>query len=171
MTRSVTIALTICVLLATSCTSGMRMFSATPARLSTSVAEGRSPDLHTGNPFGYWLWKEDDGTWHLRTTAARQAHRFQGAIRPSIAGSIQALSGVNLNPGGRRRPSDVLRMEGSNIVFEFTTHQGLVGFDFQLVGRSSLEFDLRIDQDSDPGKIFIGKAQANPEKAHLILSP
>src|SRR5829696_8322266 len=99
MTRSSTIALTICVLLATSCASGVRMFSTRPAHLNTSVAEGRSPGLHTGNPFGYWLWKEDDGTWHLRTTAARQGHRLQGAIRPSVAGSSQSFSGVNLHPG------------------------------------------------------------------------
>src|SRR4051812_36514358 len=171
MTRLANLVLTLCLLLGTSCSSGIRMFSTTPAHSSTNVAEGRSPALHTGNPFGYWLWKEDDGTWHLRTTAARQAHRFQGMIRPSVAGSIQALSGVNLSPGGRRRSADVLRMDGSNIVFEFATHQGLVGLDFQVVGKSDLEFDLRIDQDADPGKIFMGKAQANPPKAHFILSP
>lgn len=147
------------------------MFSTVSASLVASVADGRSSDLHTGNPFGYWLWREDDGTWHLRTTAARQGHRFQGAIRPGVSGAIQALNGVNLSAGGRRRPSDALHMDGSNIVFDFITHQGLVGLDFQLVGKSSLEFDLRIDEDADPAKIFIGKSQVNPEKAHFVVSP
>lgn len=147
------------------------MFGTTPAQLSASVAEGRSSDLHTGNPFGYWLWKEADGTWHLRTTAARQGHRFQGVIRPGVAGAIQALNGVNLSAGGRRRPSDALHLDGNDIVFDFITHQGLVGLDFQLVGKSSLEFDLRIDEDADPGKIFIGSTRTTPAKAHFILAP
>src|SRR5205823_1793951 len=159
----------LCALLIPACETAKPTLRTTPVPLSTTAADGRSPDLHSGNHFAYWVWKEDDGTWHLRTTAARQGHRFQGRIHPADAGSIQALAGVGLQAPSRRRKGDQLGMVDNDVVFDFTTHENLDGLDFQLVGNPCLEFDLRIDGDSDPGKVFLGRNKARPEKAHFTL--
>jgi hypothetical protein len=162
----------LCPLFFSACETGMQMSHTTPAQLSVSLASHRSPSLHSGNHFAYWIWKDDDGTWHVRTTSARVPHRFQGIIRPSLAGSIQALKGVGLeNPGRRGRGGDRLEFVGGDVVFDFSTKDTEDGLDFQLVGNPCLEFDLRIDGDEDPGKIYVGKNQSKPGKAHFILCP
>src|SRR3954463_2866174 len=89
--KSRTVPAVIALLLLTSCATGIQMSRTTPAQISVTAADGRSPNLHSGDRFAYWLWKEDDGTWHLRTTSARQPHRFQGKIHPTTAGAIEAL--------------------------------------------------------------------------------
>src|SRR5438105_12831441 len=140
------------VLLLANCATGIQMSRTTPAQLSASAADGRSSSLHSGNHFAYWLWKEDDGTWHLRTTSARQEHRFQGRIHPMTAGSIEALVGVGLEGGGRRHRGDGMDMVEGDVVLDFRTKASEDGLDFQLRGNVCLEFDLRIDGDGAPGK-------------------
>ena len=166
------LALMLCALFFSACESGVQMARTTPARLSATVASTRSPALHSGNHFAYWIWKDDDGTWHLRTTSARVQHRFRGIIRPSLPGAIRALSGIGLEgPGRRGRGGDRLELVGSDVVFDFSTKDTEDGLDFQLVGNPCLEFDLRIDEDGDPGKIYLGKNQAKPDAPHFVLCP
>jgi hypothetical protein len=109
----------------------------------------------------------------LRTTAARQGHRFQGNVRASAPGAIQALTGVGIDPRGKRKRAggDHLKTENGEIFFDFVTKDNLDGFDFQLVGSSCVDFDLRIDGDPDAGKIFIGKNATKPEKARIVFCP
>src|SRR3954463_3875286 len=64
-------------LLVTGCISQIEIARAKPAQLKITVADGRSPALHSGDHFAYWIWREDD-VWHLRTTTARKSRRFQG---------------------------------------------------------------------------------------------
>ena len=136
-------------------------------------AGGRSPNLHSGSGFAYWIWREDDGTWHLRTTAGRQGHRFQGRVRSSTPGAIQALAGVGLDAPGRKKRGggDHLTTENGGIVFDFVTKASIDGFDFQLVGDSCVDFELRIDGDGDAGKIFIGKGGMKPDKPRVVFCP
>src|SRR3954470_15389386 len=96
-----------CTLLLSGCAAGVQMPKGLPDRLSANVASYRSPNLHSGSHFAFWVWRGDDGTWHLRTTSARVNHRYQGIIHPDIAGSIKDLKGVNLaGPGRRGRGGD-----------------------------------------------------------------
>lgn len=144
------------------------------ARMSFASAQGRSPDLHSGRPFAYWIWRDDDGSWHLRTTASRQGRRFQGRVRSTSAGAIQALTGVGLDPRGKRKRAggDDLKMERGEIVFDFVTKDSIDGFDFQLVGASAcVEFDLRIDGDGDAGKILLGRHAVKPDQPRLVFCP
>ena len=159
-------------LLIAGCATGARMPTGLPAQLNASVAVGRSANLHSGSHFAYWVWKEDDGTWHIRTTSARVNHHFQGSIHPDLAGSIQQLKGVNLaGPGRRGRGGDKLEMAGNDIVFDIHTSNTQAGLDFQIVGAPCLEFDLRLDGDTDASKIHLGKNQVKPDKSHFILCP
>jgi hypothetical protein len=162
----------LCALLLAGCGSTPPPIPTTAAQLDFAVATGRSPNLHSGAGFAYWLWREDDGSWHLRTTSGKQSHRFQGRIRTNVPGAIQALTGVGLDARGKKKRAggDDLKTENGEIVFDFVTKENIDGFDFQLVGSSAcIDFDLRIDGDGDAGKIFIGRSATRPEKPRVVF--
>ena len=151
------------------CLNAIQMSHSTPAQLAMSVADGRPPRLHSGDHFAYWLWRDSDNLWHLRTTTARKSHRLEGRIHPVAPGTISELVGVALE-GGRRR-ADGLGMVDGDIALDFTTKGEEDGLDFRFSGGAGLECDLRIDGDGDPGKIFIGQKQTKPDNSHFILRP
>ena len=163
------VAIATCSLLVSGCVNAIQMSSSTPAQLNIGVADGRSPKLHSGDRFAYWLWRDSDDTWHLRTTSARKAHHFQGRIHPIPPGRISELAGVGLE-GGRRR-TDGLGMADGDIALDFTTKGEEDGLDFKFSRGECLELDLRIDGDGDPGKIFIGQKQTKPGNSHFMLCP
>ena len=165
----IAMAIATCSLLVSGCVNAIQMSGSTPAQLNLSVADGRSPKLHSGDKFAYWLWRDSDDTWHLRTTTARKAHHFQGRIHPIPPGRISELAGVSLE-GGRRR-ADGLGMVDGDIALDFTTKGDEDGLDFKFSRGECLELDLRIDGDGDPGKIFIGQKQTRPGSSHFMLCP
>lgn len=71
--------------------------------------------------------------------------------------------------GGRH--GDEMGIVSGDLAFDFTTKGKEDGVDFHVTGASCLEFDLRIDGDGDPGKIFIGPKQTKPGSAHFMLCP
>ena len=151
------------------CVNAIQMSRSTPAQLDISVADGRPPKLHSGDHFAYWLWRDSDNLWHLRTTTARKARHFQGRIHPVAPGTISELVGVALE-GGRRR-ADGFGMVDGDIALDFTTKGDEDVLDFRFSGGAGLECDLRIDGDGDPGKIFLGQKQTKPGSSHFILYP
>ena len=164
------LALAACILLLTGCVNVVEMSRTTPAQLGAETANDRSPSLHSGDDFAYWVWKDSDGTWHLRTTAAvRKPHHFQGRIHPLTPGTIAGLTRIGLED--RRRRGDLLTMTDGDIAFAFFTRGDEDGLDFRLNGSAPLEFDLRIDGDGDPGKIYLGKNLIKPANSHFLLCP
>ena len=151
------------------CVSAIEMSRSTPAPLNVKVSDGRPSGLHSGANFAYWIWRDGDGMWHLRTTTANKSRRFQGRIHAVAPGTISGLSEVSVE--GSRRRIEGLRMVDGDIAFDFTTKGKMDGLDFRFIGESCLEFDLRIDGDGDPGKIFIGSRQTKPSSSHFTLCP
>ena len=149
--------------------NALQMSGSAPAQLNASVAEGRSPALHSGDHPAFWLWTDGEGAWHLRTTTARRSHRFQGRIHPVAPGAIVGLEGVGLEGG--RRHADEIGMVAGDLALDFTTKGAEDGVDFHVSGNCCLEIDLRIDGDGDPGRIFIGPKQTRPGSAHFMLCP
>jgi len=139
--------------------------SLNPPQLSASVANGRATDLGPGHPHAFWVWRDSDGLWHLRTTAKRRDHRFQGVIRPLDGAEI-----VNLRPVSADQ-RDRMGMVGRALSFEFHTTTQMDGFDFRLNRPACLEFDLRMDEDGTPRYIYLGKEKIVPEASHFILCP
>jgi hypothetical protein len=139
--------------------------SSNPARLSTSIAAGRSPDLATSTFRAYWIWHDEDGVWHVRTTARRVGRQFRGVVRPMTGGEITDMQGVGITGDDR------LGMVGRTISFDWRTRSSIDGFDFRLKGDACLEFDLRIDGDGTATYIYLGKTAAKPERAHFLLCP
>ena len=164
-----TVAIITCLLVVSGCVNAIQMSRSTPAQLSVSVADGRPPGLHAGDHFAYWLWRDGDSMWPLRPPPKSPAQRIQGRIHPVLPGAITDLAGVGIE-GGQRR-SDGLGMVEGDIALDFTTKGGEDGLDFRFSGGACLEFDLRIDGDGDPGKIFIGQKQTKPERLHFMLCP
>jgi hypothetical protein len=157
-----------CAWLVTGCVNAIDMSSSTPAQLNARTADGRSPALHSGDHFAFWLWRDEDNAWHLRTTTAGKSHRFQGRIHPVAPTAITELHVIGLEGG---RHADQVAMVGPDVSVDFTTKGKEDGMDFKVSGEACLEFDLRIDGDGDPGKIFIGKSQTKPASAHFMLCP
>lgn len=139
--------------------------SSNPVRLSASVAQGRSTELATGNYRAYWIWRDDDGVWHLRTTARRTGHRYQGVIRPLEGAEIVDLTLVGIDP------KDRVGMVGRALSFDWRTSRVIDGFDFRVKGNACLEFDLRLDEDGTTRYIYLGKDKTRPESAHFLLCP
>ena len=146
--------------------AGMHMSTSTPAPVSMVAAEGRSPRLNAGAPQNYWLWRDDEGLWHLRTTAPRAGRNFKGLVRPLPGTSI-----TDVKPIRELGPRDSVANNGKLVSFHYWTRNGVDGFDFRIVGGGCVEFDLRIDEDGNPNHIVIGKNDHHPRDAHFLLCP
>ena len=139
--------------------------SLSPSRLSTRAVSGRSPELAPGHPLGFWIWQESDGLWHVRTTAKRKDHRFQGVVRPLEGGEIVDLRLVSIDS------KDRVGMVGRALSFDFRTRSAMDGFNFRLRGSACLEFDLRLDDDGTPRYVYLGQDKIAPDSSHFILCP
>lgn len=139
--------------------------SPNPPRLSVDLAAGRAPELATGNHRAFWIWRDDDGLWHLRTTSRRVAHRFQGTIRPLPGSEIMDFKRVGLDPNDRAG------LVGRTLSFDWRTSRLIDGFDFRLRGETGLEFDLRLDEDGSSRYIYLGRDRTKPSAAHFLLCP
>ena len=139
------------------------MAPSTPAQVSTAVLSGRPTQLRSGANQSYWLWTDADGVWHLRTTTAGVRRHFQGRIRPDADVTLALSSGMI---GGGK---DAVALQGNDIVFNLETKGHQDGFDFRVNGDGCLEFDLRIDGDGNPGRIFLGKDNRTPANSHFLV--
>ena len=113
----------------------------------------------------YWVWTGGKGDWHLRTTTSKQRHRFQGRVHPLQGSSLSNLKTTRLEWGDR------MRLQGTDIVFDFSTQGGEDGFDFTLNGNSCIEMDLRIDKAPHPKLVVIGKGEVAPAASHFVVCP
>lgn len=141
------------------------MSASTPDRIAIRAADGRATALRIGARRAYWVWKDEDGVWHLRTTAGQSGRAYEGVIRPLPGAEITDLKPVGLGPNAE------LGMTGRTLTFRFRTRNGVDGFDFRLNGSACVEFDLRIDGDGDPAHIYLGRTQQRPALQHFLLCP
>lgn len=147
------------------CVAGLDMSTSTPAQLSTAVATGRPTRLVSGANQSFWLWVDADGVWHLRSTTAGLKRRFQGRIRPA-AGVTLTIAETTASEW-----KDGVALQGADLVFDLITKGHQDGFDFRASGSDCLEFDLRIDGDGNPNRIYIGKDNRTPTNSHFTICP
>lgn len=136
-----------------------------PVQMAAGLADGKPPRLRPGAVMAYWVWQSAKGDWHLRSTTARQLHRFQGRVHPLQGASLSNVKATRLEWGDR------IRLQGEDIVFDFSTQAGEDGFDFKLSGNACVEMDLRIDKAPHPKLVVIGKTEQAPASAHFIVCP
>lgn len=137
----------------------------TPTQLAAGLANGKPPRLRPGAVMTYWIWHSGKDDWHLRSTTSKQLHRFQGRVHPVQGASLSHLKATRLEWGDR------MRLQGEDIVFDFSTQGGEDGFDFKLGGNACVEMDLRIDSTRHPKLVVIGKTEQAPASAHFIVCP
>lgn len=141
----------------------------TPERLSASVVDGRAPAMHAGAGFSYWLWRDTDGIWHLRTTSRGRRHLFEGRIHADSPGALSLVTTISQETSGP--DADQVGLVDGDLAFALRTKDKQDGFDFRVARDTCLEIELRIDGDGDPAKINLGAAQTKPTKSHFLLCP
>jgi hypothetical protein len=137
---------------------------ASPIQMAAGLADGKPARLKPSAALSYWVWQGARRDWHVRSTS-HQLHRFQGRLRPLQGASLSHLKATRLEWGDR------MRLQGKDIVFDFSTEGGEDGFDFTLNGDACVEMDLRIDGTAHPKLIVIGKGEQAPAASHFIACP
>ena len=129
---------------------------------------GKPKDFAAGKPAHYWIWY-DEGTWHLRTTADKKQHRFNGQIEAAGGhfSEIADSKGAKLTPNV---DSFVYNKERTAVLIDFKSDTAVDGIDFKVEPFvTSLKFTLAIDGESQPKNISIGKAGDHPKQAVFTL--
>ena len=121
----------------------------------------------------YLIWHAD-GRWHLRTRASAETFTFRGTITVQ-EGKVAKIENFDDLENKRRgkKVQDVGKLNAvrDRIAFEFRTSTYEDGFDFTLgPGATALEFDLKIDDEPAPEKVYLGKKGANPPKGKFLLA-
>ena len=133
--------------------------NAVPVPTGSGVALGQPPHMGPGSPAVYWVWRDANGLWHLRTTTAKKLQRFMGKIT-AVTGQIADVKPVKLEF------KDRMVVGPKAITFAFDTAGHMDGFDFRLSDNQCATFNLH------PGggkEIHVGATEAQPPKHHFTL--
>lgn len=152
--------------LATGCvvyTKGAKPSKEVPT-LAASTADDRPAGFQETSGPGFWIWRGPKDGWHVRTTTSGKEHSFRGEV--AVVGGNGVMTDLRAN---RTELNDRVRGNPSGAAFEFKTAGFQDGIDFKIDPGNCLDFDLRLDGKSQPGKIYIGGRQANPPSSHFKL--
>ncbi|MCC6645877.1 MAG: hypothetical protein IT374_09940 [Polyangiaceae bacterium] len=130
-----------------------------PADAPKGLAEGKPAGAVAGAPEAVWIWHDAAG-WHLRTTTARNLHRFQGRVW-GAKGKIGNVTPTRTELGDR------FRKAGNWMFFDFNTKGGEDGFDFMVAESDCVHFMLTIDGQPQPSRIHVGAQGTSPPKANF----
>src|SRR5262249_37240305 len=114
---------------------------------------------------GFWIWRTDNGQWHLRTTSPGKLRHFAGAI--SVKGAkIKSANSVRPEAG------DKIQLNAGKIDFLVATQSGIDGLDFLPSDVDTcVLFDLTMDAEQVPDKIMVGHQEAHPLSARFTSCP
>lgn len=130
-----------------------------PSEAPKGLAEGKPAGAVPGAPEAVWIWHDAAG-WHLRTTTARNLHRFQGRVWGG-KGQIG-----NIRPS-RTELGDRFRKGGNWMYFDFNTKGHEDGFDFMIAENDCAHFNITIDGQPQPSRIHVGAQGTSPPKANF----
>ena len=116
----------------------------------------------------YYVWYDASG-WHLRSTA-KGLRTFSGAVRVKGA-RIKSAVPVGLSDGKQKGKPDAWRVneKRSELTFRFRTAAKSDGFDIDVEGEGTIEFELAIDGEQKPQAIFVGAKKRHPQSAPFVL--
>jgi hypothetical protein len=130
--------------------------------------QGKPEGYKPGNSAHFYVW-HSDGIWHLRTTTAKQRHRFQGLIQVQggVLTDLKVPNGEALGPNSDRI---AWNKDRTAILFDFVTDGGADGVDFKVHKKTDqLIFTLSIDGKPAPQRIEVGRKGRNPDTAKFVL--
>jgi hypothetical protein len=123
---------------------------------TSRMPDGRPP-FAAGAPEGYWIWQDARG-WHLRATSD-VPHRFHGVVE-SVDGTV-----AEVRPIGVRR--GVSPGEDA-IAFDWESSGAEQGFDWA-ASDDCARFELYIDGDTRPLRVFLGGAEQSPARVPFAV--
>lgn len=124
--------------------------------------EGQPRSFKAGLTHRYFVWHDQTG-WHVRTTTAKEKHRFHGEV-VAIDGIIGQLSPLP----GERFDRAKLSPNKDRIIFDLITVKDLDGFDFKSEAKE-LRFKLFMDDKERPELVFVGLTAANPSLVPFVM--
>jgi len=112
----------------------------------------------------YYVWYDDSG-WHVRSTAKGQ-RTFHGTISVKDA-RIKSCVPIGLKDGKQKGQPDAWRVneKRTQLTFRFKTSTKSDGFDIDVEGDGTIEFELAIDNEQKPQAIFVGENKRHPAKS------
>jgi hypothetical protein len=129
--------------------------------VSNNLTAGVPPSFHPNASPAYWIWRDPDGLWHIRTTSNKgTVHRFWGAVAP------QGATVASIQPS-RMEFNDHIKFSSKHVWWTFDTAGHSDGFDFRTAGGGQcVRFNLQGSQ-----LIYIGAKQFTPGSNHFELCP
>lgn len=109
-------------------------------------ADGQ-PNVISGQDAGYFVWTDGDRV-HIRVLTDGSRHTFSGQAIGN--GAI-----VRVEPLAQEGIDVTIRENVNQMDFQWATAGGPEGLDFTFTG-STLQLNLRIDNKSEPGLVFVG---------------
>jgi hypothetical protein len=129
---------------------------------------GQLKGFKAGETERFVVW-HGKGSWHIRTTTARNLHHFTGKIRVE-GGTITTLEPHDLEFKGKFGDWWKLSENRKEIVVDFKTDRGVDGINFQVSPDAKLvHFNLHIDGKHRKNLIFVGRDGQHPEKDPFML--
>jgi hypothetical protein len=129
----------------------------------TGHVEGQPSSFTAGGTDGYYVWHDGNGM-HLRTTDSAGVFTYSGVLHTN--GTFVSVNPVKLEADDKVEVLD----GGKTIKFQFVTHTGVDGLDFEVSAGSKVRFTLSRDGNQiDPANIFLGTAAVHPHHSSFVL--
>jgi hypothetical protein len=131
--------------------------------MALGIVEGKPKGLEPGAPAAFWIWRNAQGIWKVRTTTAKKLHEFRGRVE-----GVQKPIG-KVKPSRLEYGDHIRRGAQHEIIFKFATKGNIDGFDFRAPAGTCIRFDLMLDRGATAKRVFIGKNAVSPKTNHFIL--
>lgn len=129
------------------------------------------PDGHLkkGTTECFKVWHNSDG-WHVRVVNGKGSrdHRYQGTI--SVEGGVIESMSSHLAKKNGQESAWKHGAKKNEISFDFATNEKEDGINFKASkGAAAVRFSLKIDGQSVPDQIFVGRRGDNPESSTFAV--
>ncbi len=130
---------------------------AAPAAPRTPVADG-TPTIDHDKPMGYYIWHNDDGSFHLRTHGPGAEHVFDAVLR--TRGTFENVDVIKLEKDDRVDVTD----GGHKMIIHFRTFDATDGVNFTIKDAERLRLNLKTDDEHiATSSIFLGAKGVHPK--------
>jgi hypothetical protein len=126
------------------------------------------PKFEAGGAARVAIW-HDGGVWNLRATSGKKA-QFNGRVEVDEGTVNVAFEGLEKTKKLKYADWVVPLPKKRGFEFQIVTSGKIDGFTFKpSANAKEVSFQIRVDQDNNPKKIFVGASGGHPATADFIL--
>jgi hypothetical protein len=114
----------------------------------------------SGASVGYYLWRESNGNWRLRLNS--------DGLRRNMSGTISSSGSIQAQPFSFES-NDTMNVSGGTVTFSCWLSSSHDGIDFTVAPGSTVTFDLKIDNQHVPSRVFVGSSLSSPAQIPFQL--